>query len=190
MSDGSTVRLIDINESVDSEDDIELFYTKLDKMKGRDAKGDTTDAAQVTGAISVDSIAYAHYVELTARYPEIKINANKIICTVNFFNEGVLFKSQSVIQGKDADNPGIPTKAASADGHYYYTFNSWDKSYLSVQTDLDINAIFDTNVQVYRLFYVTRSVAIATPAYEDIKWGEYAHSPELSNIPDEVQFTG
>ena len=111
MKEGSNIRLININEAVDSSTVIEQFYDQLDLMKGKDAKGDTVDTAQVTGKISVPSISYADYVALSERRPEIIINAKYIICTVNFWNEDVLYDSQSVSKGSAAITPVDPEKA-------------------------------------------------------------------------------
>lgn len=111
MKEGSNVRLINIDETVSDSTVIKDFYNKLDLMKGKDAKGDTLAKAQVTGNININSISYSEYIELSARYPEIIIKAKYIVCTVNFWNEGVLFDSQSVNQGSAALTPAVPQKA-------------------------------------------------------------------------------
>lgn len=111
MKESSNVRLININETVESVDDIKGFYDQLDLMKGKDAKGDTVSKAQVTGVIHIDHILYSDYVALSARYDEITIDAKHIICIVNFYNEGELHETQNVEMGKSAETPEIPVKA-------------------------------------------------------------------------------
>lgn len=118
---GSHIRLIGIEVKVDSEVALENFYDRLDKLKGLDAKGDDTEKAQITGKIYIDEISYQLYTELSKKY-QIDIIAKEIICTVNFYNEGILFDSQGIIQGNSAVLPAIPEKASTQE--FYYTFNS------------------------------------------------------------------
>lgn len=188
MKEGSNVRLININESVSDVSIIKGFYDQLDLMKGKDAKGDTVAKAQVTGKIAVNTISYSDYIELSARYPEISITAKYIVCTVNFWNEGVLYDSQSVNQGSAALTPTEPTKPSTQKN--YWTFNSWDKDFSNVQEDMDINAIYDEHIQVYTITFHPESQAIVTPDHEDIEYGSLAYLPELSNIPEGVNFLG
>lgn len=122
MSEGSTVRLIGIDERVDDVKSIKAFYDQLDLMKGKDAKGDTTDKAQVTGVLHINNILYSDYVELSARYDEIKIDAKIIVCIVNFYNEGEKYDTQSVYMGDAAMRPEDPKKAPTQKN--YWTFNS------------------------------------------------------------------
>ena len=188
MKEGSNIRLININEAVDSSTVIEQFYDQLDLMKGKDAKGDTVDTAQVTGKISVPSISYADYVALSERRPEIIINAKYIICTVNFWNEDVLYDSQSVSKGSAAITPVDPEKAPTQKN--YWTFNSWDADFNNVQSDLDIHAVYDEHIQVYKVTFHPESKAIVTPEVENIEYGSHAYAPEITNIPDNVKFVG
>jgi hypothetical protein len=58
--------------------------------------------------------------ELTARYPEVKINAKQIICTVVFKNEGSIHKTESVVSGYTANKPTTPVKLPPEDQYYYY----------------------------------------------------------------------
>lgn len=188
MKEGSNVRLININETVESVDDIKGFYDQLDLMKGKDAKGDTVSKAQVTGTIHIDHILYSDYIELSARYEEIVIDAKHIICIVNFYNESKLHDMQNVEMGKSAETPEIPVKASTQKN--YWTFNSWDKDFSNVQSDLDIHAIYDEHIQVYTVTFHPESRATVTPDHEDIEYGSYAYEPEITDIPESVKFVG
>lgn len=55
---------------------------------------------------------------------------------------------------------------------------------------MDIYAIYDEHVQIYRVTFHPESRAIITPEYEDIEYGSFATSPEITNIPDNVNFVG
>jgi hypothetical protein len=189
MSEGSTVRLIGIDESVDDVENIKAFYDQLDLMKGKDAKGDTTDKAQVTGVLHINNILYSDYVELSARYEEIEIDAKIIVCIVNFYNEGEKYETQSVYMGDAATKPEDPTKAPTQKN--YWTFNSWDADFSDVRSDMDIHAIYDEHIQVYRVTFNPKSTTIAVdPQYEDVDYGSLAHEPQVSNVPQSVTLTG
>ena len=200
MKDKSAVRLLGINETYKSSAQIKAFYDRLDTMKGLDSAGQVVDKAQVQGKIYINEISYADYISYLSRYPEVTIVATQIICNVSFYTqalkdgslteyEWVLFKSQAIVQGTNAKDPGIPTKTAVQ--QYYYTFNSWDKSYLNIQTDLDIYAVFDQHLQVYRVTFDPKSsVILVDPSYEDIEYGSLAKAPSLSGIPEQVVFKG
>ena len=103
MKDNTEVRLIGINENYNSYEEIKHFYDLLDTKKGVTFEGETVDKAQVTGNIYIDEISYSNYVELSARYPEVKINAKRIICTVIFKNENTIFDIDIDCINNDAD---------------------------------------------------------------------------------------
>lgn len=62
MKPNTAVRLIGINETYNSYEEIKHFYDTLDTKKGLTADGETTEKAQVTGTIHIpysNPIAYA-----------------------------------------------------------------------------------------------------------------------------------
>ena len=195
MADGSNVRLININETVDTIDDIRALYLKLNNMKGKDSKGDTTDKAQITGVIHIpgsqtNPVSYAEWKELLDMYPEVEIDA-KVLCTVTFWNDDTEHDVQFIERGTYAQTPAIPLRAPTA--QYYYTFNSWDAPYLNVLTDLDIHAIYDDHIQTYHVIYDTRSSVIeVNPEYDDLLYGSLIPEPTIdeSTIPSGVRFLG
>ena len=193
MKPNTAVRLIGINETYNSYEEIKRFYDMLDTKKGLTADGETTEKAQVTGTIHIpysSQIAYADWKELSDRYPEISIDA-KIICTVTFYNDGVAHFTTNVVSGMSAETPVVPHRAPTE--QFYYTFNRWDKSYLNVVTDLDINAIYDAHTQVYHVIFDTRSDLIAVePESIDIPYNELIPEPTIdeSTKPEGVTFLG
>jgi hypothetical protein len=118
MKNNTAVRLIGINETYETAEQIKYFYDILDTKKGLAADGETVNKAQVTGVINIDTISYANYTSLLARYPEVKINAKQIICTVIFKNEGTIHETRNVPLGNTISAPNIPEKA-STQSHYY-----------------------------------------------------------------------
>lgn len=189
MSEGSTVRLIGIDERVDGAENIKAFYDQLDLMKGKDAKGDTTDKAQVTGVLHINNILYSDYIELSARYEEIEIDAKTIVCIVDFYNEGERYDTQSVYIGDAAIKPEDPTKDPTQKN--YWTFKSWDADFSDVRSDMEIHAIYDEHIQVYRVTFNPKSTTIEVdPQYEDIDYGSLAHEPQVLNVPQSVTLAG
>lgn len=148
MKEGTAVCLLGINETYDSYEDIIEFYNDLDKHCGVDItnSGIQSEKPQVQGIINVDSIPYKQYIELTARYPDVVINAKQIICTIQFYNKGhyehgqyvggKLYKyvkvalktsldsaNKLVIAGKTVFAPLNPTKEPTQS--HYYEFDKW-----------------------------------------------------------------
>ena len=188
MPEGATARLININENVNSTSEIRAFYDKLSTMKGKDSKGDTTAKAQITGTLHIvnseaNPVSYAEWKELTDMFPEVFIDAT-VLCTVTFYNEGVEHATVTVVSGASVPPPATPIKPATV--QYNYVFNSWDKPFDRVTTDLDVNALFDSYIQVYHVVYDTRVPQIkVTPEYVDLEYNSSIPEPVIdeSTIP-------
>lgn len=90
-----------------------------------------------------------------------------------------------------AETPPAPRRAPTE--QFYYTFNSWDKSYRNVVTDLSINAIYDEHIQIYHIIFDTRSDLITVePKSVDIPYNELIPEPTIdeSTKPEGVTFLG
>ena len=199
MKDNTEVRLIGINEKYNTYEEIKHFYDLLDTKKGVTFDGETTDKAQVTGNIYIDEISYSNYIELSARYPEVKINAKRIICTVIFKNEDTIFDIKNVISGNSISTNDIATPTKQSTAQHYYVFNSWDKSLENIQADMTVNAIYDEFVQKYKVVFNTQSSVITVDPKEiELYYGETIPTfddsgnelVQLSNIPEQVYFLG
>lgn len=138
MKPGTEVRLININETYDSWEEIKEFYDLLDRHYGINFNDSPIrPKAQVTGIINIDTISYRNYIELTTRYPEVTINAKQIITTVAFYNVGQVCTTTNLalstkldaankltIIGKPVIAPQDPTKEQNQ--AYYYEFKHWE----------------------------------------------------------------
>ena len=138
MKPGTEVRLININETYDSWEEIKEFYDLLDRHYGINFNDSPIrPKAQVTGIINIDTISYRNYIELTTRYPEVTINAKQIISTVTFYNVGQVCTTINLdlsttldaankltIIGKPVIAPADPTKEQNQ--AYYYEFKNWE----------------------------------------------------------------
>ena len=109
MKPNTAVRLIGINETYNSYEEVKRFYDILDAKKGLTADGEITEKAQVTGTIHIATIPYAEYIRLSARFPEVTIEPDRIICTVSFYDADnkTIIKQQNITQGGNASFPGM-----------------------------------------------------------------------------------
>ena len=176
MPTNAEIRLIGFEDTLETVDEIYELYNLLDTMKGITAAGEYAEKAQVNGKIYTNDISYADYTTLMARYPDIQIIPTKIICTVTFLSEGEVYNEQLVVQGQNAETPiEDPTKPETA--QYYYTFSGWDTDYTNVQTDLTINAIYESHIQIYEVVFDTQTTLVSTPS-QFIPYGEKAIRPD------------
>lgn len=197
MKNNTAVRLIGINETYETAEQIKHFYDILDTKKGLAADGETVNKAQVTGVINIDTISYANYTSLLARYPEVKINAKQIICTVIFKNEGTIHETRNVPLGNTISAPNIPEKASTQS--HYYEFKNWlydnGESIWTPETiiisDLVINADYSPHLREYTVTFDTRSNLITVdPESITITYGSTLAEPILTGKPESVTFDG
>ena len=196
MKYNSAVRIIGMDEKYESWEDIKAFYELLDTMSGLDYEGLTVDKAQVTGKIWVPDIPYADYVELSAKYPEVVINTDAIVCTIKFINEGEVHNTQNINQGFTGSVPEDPTKSETQ--QYYYIFNKWVTDEGKpwdvndpIMRNMTITATYDTFVQQYKVIYQTNSdVILVEPTEVTMYYGDTLAEPTVLGIPEGVTFIG
>ena len=188
MKKDTRVSLIGINETYNSWEEVKEFYDLLDRHHGIDKtnSGRIPEKPQVTGIINIDEISYAKYIELTSRYPEITINAKRIICTITFYNEGKLHYSTNIDVSTTLDNmnklvligqqinfPEVPVKTSTQAN--YYIFNSWKDAQGNIwdsdsfiAQNLDLIATYDEKVQQYSVIFNPSSDIISIDPTEAI----------------------
>lgn len=197
MKNNTAVRLIGINETYETAEQIKHFYDILDTKKGLAADGETVNKAQVTGTINIDTISYVNYTALVARYPEVKINAKQIICTVIFKNEGAIHETKNISLGNTISAPNIPEKA-STQAHYYkfenWIYNNGESIWTSetiISSDLVIEAVYSEHLREYTVTFDARSELITVdPESITITYGSTLAEPILTGIPEGVTFDG
>lgn len=183
MKAGTEVRLININETYSSLEEIKEFYDLLDRHYGINFNDSPTrPKAQVTGVINIDTISYRDYVILTARYPEVTINAKQIISTVTFYNEGKAYPATNIaletaldsankliIYGKPIEPPANPTKEATQ--AYYYTFTHWNakKAIYTIEGDYEYETSGETWSSEYLVVADTRVDAVYVEDLQDYR---------------------
>ena len=175
MQPGAAVRLIGFEESVSDVQEIRDLYDLLDTMTGINAQGEDVPKAQVNGRIYIDDIKYEDYASLMSRYVDIQIIANHIWCTVKFINDGEEYNTQIVDRGHAATAPADPTKEPTA--QYYYTFEGWDQEFDNVQTDMNINAVYEEHIQVYEIKFDTQTTKVSVDS-QFVEYGQKVVRPE------------
>ena len=196
MKYNSAVRLIGIDETYEKWEDLRDFYELLDTMQGLDSEGLTTAKAQVTGKVFVPHIPYAEYTEFSAKYPEVAINTDAVVCSVTFINNGEIFNEQLVNQGFNAYYPGDPTKPETQKN--YWIFNSWktDDNKVWVAEDkitrnIVITAAYDEYIQQYSVsFNADSDIIIVEPDTITKYYGTAIEEPICTGIPEGVTLLG
>ena len=165
-------RLIGIDETFTDTNEkqayeqINDFYTKLETLEGKDAFGKACKIQEaVTGTIRLQTIAYKTWVELTARFPLIKIEADQVICVVTFYadDELTVLATQNVIQGETANNP-LRLDAKPSDWNIAADWD-WDDAYIY---DEETNQFINSPHTHYNNYYYLDS---ETQTYKRVSLG-------------------
>ena len=98
---------------------------------------------------------------------------------VNFYADNVLLKSEKVQSGQSATAPDASTKEG-------YTFIKWDKEFINVTKDLEVNAIFDA--VRYRVYFVSDGQQMGQVSY--VEHGKKATPPIVTPSKEGYKFIG
>ena len=90
------------------------------------------------------------------------------IYDVNFIVDGVIVQTLQIKEGEDAVAPDDPTKEG-------YEFVGWDKAFTNIQSNTDINAIFEIAKVSYKVRFYNEGILINS---QDVIEGEKAIAPE------------
>ena len=145
----SRVRIIGLNITVSSTDEVDAFYADLDTMRGLDEHGNNVDKAQVQGTIhGLGTVSGAWMAQAKAKYPNIDIEYEHITSTLYYYDyEGVnVLHSETFTDGGDGTYSGTPSKASTP--QYNYTFVGWSLEAESDTADPNAtkNVVYDRNV--------------------------------------------
>lgn len=101
-----------------------------------------------------------------------KKNATMETYVVNFLVDGNVVDTQNLLKGEDAVAPSEPKK----DG---YEFVGWDKDFTNVESDLEVNALFEKSKVYHTVEFVVEGAKYATCQVEDGKAAELPEQPTL-----------
>ena len=102
--------------------------------------------------------------------------------TVRFYADGVLLDEQTVIEGRSAT---APTNVPEKEG---YTFVGWDKEFVEIYRDMDINAVYEKIAPTYTVTFID-GLTDETISTQQVKEGENATAPEIP-VHEGYEFAG
>lgn len=183
MAANSRVRLIGLNLTLTSMDEVDTFYDLLDTMRGLDENGNNTDTAQVSGTITgLDSVTGAWLAEAQVRYPSIKIEYAHITSNLYYYNYdgSSLLYTEAVKDGGDGTYSGTPSRASTA--QYSYTFVGWNTktnqtsastgATKAVTADRNVYAAYTATVRTYTVYFYNGSTLLQTVT--NVRYGSSA----------------
>lgn len=149
MPNNSRVRLIGIDWTMNSVEDIYELYDKLDTFRGLDENGGSLDNAVVSGTIHVDMVSNYDLEKFAKRYPNVAIDYARIGNVALFLVDGEVFSHQVCAVGEQIKAPmNIPTKESTV--QYTVTFKGWSAD--GVNTVSSFGKMGEANVTFYALF--------------------------------------
>ena len=175
MPTGSRVRLIGIDWTANSVEDIYSLYDKLDTCTGLDENGKNEDKAVVSGTIHVDMVSQSDLDELAKRYPNVVIDYNAVASLIQFIDGDKVISRQVVPVGGKITVPANPTRESTA--QYTYIFNGWSydgENIAVVPTrstgeDLIFYAAYTGNLRYYTIRFLNGTTVLQT---ESLPYGE------------------
>ena len=212
LPDNARVRAMGIVVDVSSIEEIDSFFSSLERLKGLDANGQpTVDTAQMSGTLNVDTITFDEKEYYESKYQGFIINANHLKCRVRFYSEdgSSLLETQMLEYGSSAVFGGsLPVKESTA--QYNFTFNGWslvkdsdgNKLYEgldSVVTNLDVYASFEKTIRSYTVQFINGSYSPALVLQSSlVNYGELpvysgstpVYNPDASDKDDWGDFEG
>lgn len=197
----SRVRIVGLNMTVESTDEVDDLYDLLDTMRGLDEAGNNLDRAVVSGTITgLGSITGAWLASMYARYPNITIGYEHITSNLKYytFDGSTLLYTESITDGGNGAYAGTPTRAKS--GGYQYTFIGWNKSQnqftadanatKNVTADRNVYAAYSRETAKYTVRFYNGSTLLQT--VENVEYGSNATYTGATPVGEEdyLSFTG
>ena len=175
MKEGSRVRLLNFEWTVDTVDDISALYDKLDTCRGLTESGGNTSKAVVSGVIHVDKVCEENLQEFARRYPDVTIDYRRLVNCVKFINEGEVISHQLLAVGEEITIPANPTKESTA--QYVYTFRGWstdgnnttDIPSVMGESSLTFTALYTTEARQYTIKFYCDDTLLR---YYSVAYGE------------------
>ena len=212
LPDNARVRAMGIAVDVSSIEEIDSFFSSLERLKGLDANGQpTVDTAQMSGTLNIDTITFDKKEYYESKYQGFIINANHLKCMVRFYSEdgSSLLETQMLEYSSSAVFGGsLPVKESTA--QYNFTFNGWslvkdsDGNELyegldSVVTNIDVYASFEKTLRSYTVQFINGSYSPALVLQSSlVNYGELpvysgstpVYNPDASDKDDWGGFQG
>mgnify|MGYP002520748945 CR=1 FL=1 len=173
LSNGTRVRIKGLNITVNSESEINTFFSKFDNLKGLDAYGQPNEeVAQLSGVINIDTMTYDRKNEIETQYPMFTINATHLKCSVKFYSaDGSELLYSSLVDYGSSATYGGTTQTKPSTAQYIYTFEGWSTTpnsevpianiLDSVSSNIEVYAVFSKTVRSYTVKFINESYSPA-----------------------------
>jgi hypothetical protein len=155
MPANSRVRVLGVEWTIDTAEEIFEAFDKLDSYRGLDEYGNNVDKPQISGVIHTGTITSEQLKEMQLRQPNFTIDYEHISSVVNFFNyDGTLLHTTTVWDNGNCPDPipeiGTPLRPETEESKFIY--RGWDKSLESITENTDITALYDEHKKYYISF--------------------------------------
>lgn len=161
----SRVRIIGVDWTFETVDEIFAMYDKLDTFRGLDENGNNLDKAVVSGTIHINSVTSDELAEMQSRYPNITIDYKSFTVFVRFYDGETLVSEQKLAEGDTIVAPANPTKENTA--QYKYTFKGWSldgKNVVEIGTagheSANYHALYDAELQYYTVRFLNGTTVL------------------------------
>lgn len=211
IPDNSRVRVIGVEWTFDSADEITALYDRFDSFRGLDENGNNLDKAVVSGTIHVERITSGELASLSARYPNVEILYTHLCNAISFYHDGALVSILRLLPGETVQLPADPTKESTA--QYAYTFAGWSTDGETVvvvpsvmgEASLTYMSLFTPTVRSYWVRFYNGDELLQSaymeygslPVYSgtelgyidgDMKYQFTGWEPEITTVTGEVNY--
>lgn len=173
MPESSRVRLVGIDLTVSSTDDVDDLLDILDTMTGLDEQGRNVPKAVVSGTIrGLGTITGAWLAEAQSRYPTITYvyeHVNSVL-TYKTWDGSETLQTQNIVDGGNGSYTGQPTRDQTA--QYTFTFVGWNTSTdavandpnatKAVYADRTVYAAYSRTIRTYTVRFYNESTLLQT----------------------------
>lgn len=192
MPANSRVRVLGVEWTIDTAEEIFEVFRKLESYRGLDEYGNNVEKPQISGVIHTGTITSEQLKEMQSRYPNFTIDYEHISSVVNFFNyDGALLHTTTVWDNGNCANPitggiiEIPTRPETNESKFIYS--GWNKSLEKITENTDVTALYDEHRKYYVSFVDDFGNAVKvngndTNVYYDIESENVVSIP--ANLPN------
>lgn len=154
MPDNSRVRVLGVEWTIDTAEEIFEVFDRLDTYRGLDEYGNNVDKPQISGIIHTGTITSEQLKEMQSRYPNFTIDYEHISSVVNFYNyDGTLLHTTTVWDNGNCPDPipeiGTPLRPETEESKFIY--RGWSASLENITENKNIIALYDE----YKKYYVS-----------------------------------
>ena len=165
MPDGGRIRLFGFAWEVESLEDVDALFDKLDNMRGLDQAGNNTQIPQLYGSLHVTGTVALHDVEaIQARYPDVTITYAHYTTVLTLYNfEGDTVLGMQIITDGGSGTSVTPPAHANTDAYTFGEAKGWAlapysntasaSAFQNVTRDRNIYAAYEYSVVTYQVVF-------------------------------------